>query len=169
MTELIDTGAPVVSRTEIEMAAPPEVVWDVLTAFDRWPTWNPEVKSMSVQEPVIVGSIFRWRAGPSTVTSSIQRLEPLRLIAWSGRTMRIRAIDVFQLDAHDGTTLVREEESWNGLVARLFRRPLQRTLDRSLENGSALSRRTAECLFGDQEVRRRVTVRACRAGSLGAR
>ena len=49
--------------------------------------------------------------------------------------MGIRAIDVFQLDAHDGTTLVREEESWKGLVPRLFRKPLQRTLDRSLENG----------------------------------
>jgi hypothetical protein len=135
MAELIDTGAPVVSRTEIEIAAPPEVVWDVLTAFDRWPIWNPEVKAMTVQEPIVVGSTFRWKAGPSTVTSTIQRLEPPRLIAWSGRTMGIRAIDVFQLDAHDGTTLVREQESWNGLVARLLRKPLQRTLDRSLENG----------------------------------
>jgi hypothetical protein len=135
MTELIDTRAPVISRTEIDIAAPPEVVWDVLTAFDRWPTWNPEIKSMSVQEPIVVGSTFRWKAGPSTVTSTIQRLEPPRLIAWSGRTMGIRAIDVFQLDAHDGTTLVREAESWNGLVARLLRKPLQRTLDRSLENG----------------------------------
>ena len=135
MTELIDAGAPVVSRTEIEIAARPEVVWDLLTAFNRWPTWNPEVKSMAVHEPVVVGSTFRWKAGPSTVTSTIQRLEPPRLIAWSGRTMGIRAIDVFHLDAHRGATLVREEESWSGLVARLLRRPLQRTLDRSLENG----------------------------------
>ena len=35
MTELIDTGAPVVSRTEIEIAAPPEVVWDVVI-----PSWT---------------------------------------------------------------------------------------------------------------------------------
>ena len=144
MTELIDTGAPVVSRTEIEIAASPEVVWHVLTAFDRWPIWNPEVKAMSVREPVVVGSTFRWKAGPATVTSTIQRLEPPRLIAWSGRTMGIRAIDVFQLDAHDGTTLVREEESWNGLVARLLRKPLQRTLDRSLENGLRHLKEAAE-------------------------
>lgn len=144
MTELIDTAAPVVSRTEIEIAAPSEVVWEVLTAFDRWPIWNPEVKSMSVQEPVVVGSTFRWKAGPSTVTSTIQHLEPVRLIAWSGRTMGIRAIDVFQLDAHDGTTLVSEEESWSGLVARLLHKPLQRTLDRSLENGLRHLKEAAE-------------------------
>ena len=33
MTDLINAGAPVVSRKEIEIAAPPEVVWDVLTAL----------------------------------------------------------------------------------------------------------------------------------------
>jgi hypothetical protein len=144
MSEVIDAGAPVVSRTEIEIAASPEVVWDVLTAFNSWPNWNPEVKSMSAQEPVAVGSIFRWKAGPGTVTSTIQRLEPPRLIAWSGRTMGISAVDVFHLDAHDGSTLVREEESWNGLVARLFRKRLQRTLDRSLENGLQSLKAAAE-------------------------
>jgi hypothetical protein len=135
MIELIDAGAPVVSRTEIEITAPPEVVWDVLTVFGRWPTWNPQVKSMSVQEPVVVGSTFRWKAGPSTVRSTIQRLEPPRLIAWSGRTMGLRAVDVFRLEGHGGSTLVREEESWSGLVAWLLRKPLQRTLDHSLESG----------------------------------
>jgi hypothetical protein len=64
MNDLIDVGAPVVSRTEIQIAAPAEVVRDV-PAFDDWPTWNPEVKSMSVQVPVVVGSTFRWKAGPA--------------------------------------------------------------------------------------------------------
>ena len=135
MTDLINAGAPVVSRKEIEIAAPPEVVWDVLTAFARWPSWNPEIKSMSVKGPVAIGSTFRWKAGPGTITSTIQRLEPPRLVAWSGKTMGITAVDVFRLERRDGTTLVREEESWDGLVARVLRRSLQRTLDRSLESG----------------------------------
>jgi uncharacterized protein YndB with AHSA1/START domain len=135
MTEQIGTAMPVVSKKEIEIAAPPEVVWRLLTALDHWPTWNPEVKSMSAPELVAVGSTFRWKAGPGTITSTIRRLEPFRLIAWSGRTMGIRAVDVFHLDSRDGSTLVREEESWDGLVARLFRKSLQRTLDRSLVKG----------------------------------
>ena len=49
--------------------------------------------------------------------------------------MGIQAINVFHLSARGSATLVSEEESWSGLVARLFRKPLQRTLDRSLENG----------------------------------
>ena len=84
MTELIDAGAPVVTRTEIEITAPPEVVWGVLTAFDRWPSWNPEVKSMSAPDPLAVGSTFRWKAGPGTITSRIEHLEPTRLFDPAG-------------------------------------------------------------------------------------
>jgi len=144
MTQLIDAGAPVLSRTEIEISASPEVVWDVLTAFDRWPAWNPEVKSMAAPELLIVGSTFRWKAGPGTITSRIRSLEPPRLIAWSGTTMGIRAVDVFSLEGRDGVTIVREEESWSGLVARLFRHSLQRMLDRSLESGLQLLKAASE-------------------------
>jgi hypothetical protein len=144
VTELIDTSAPVISRAEIEIAAPPDVVWEVLTDFNRWPTWNTAVKSMSAPEPVVVGSVFRWKAGPGRITSTIQHLEPPRSIAWSGRTMGIRAIDVFRLEARDGTTFVREEESWGGPVARMLRKSLQRTLDRSLQEGVRALKDAAE-------------------------
>jgi hypothetical protein len=44
--------APVSSRRAIEIAAPPEVVWEVLTGFGEWPQWNPDVKSMSYEGPL---------------------------------------------------------------------------------------------------------------------
>jgi hypothetical protein len=144
VTELIDTRAPVISRSEIEIAAAAEVVWEVLTDFNRWPSWNHSVTSMSAPEPVVVGSVFRWKAGPGTITSTILRLERPRLIAWSGRTLGIRAIDVFHLEPRDGATFVREEESWGGPVARVLRRSLQRTLDRSLQDGVRALKEEAE-------------------------
>jgi uncharacterized membrane protein len=52
--------APVRRKREVEIAAPPEVVWDVLTGFEQWPDWNPDVKSMSFEGPVAPGSEFRW-------------------------------------------------------------------------------------------------------------
>jgi uncharacterized protein YndB with AHSA1/START domain len=45
----IDDRAPVASASEIEIAAAPEAVWEVLTAFERWPSWNPDVKSMAAR------------------------------------------------------------------------------------------------------------------------
>ena len=131
----INEHAPVIGASEIEIAAAPELVWDVLTAIDRWPSWNPQVKSMDMQGGIAEGSQFRWKAGPGTITSTIRRVEPPRLIAWTGKTFSIDAIHVYRLEARDGKTFVRTEESYEGLVARLFRGPLQKTLDAALEEG----------------------------------
>jgi hypothetical protein len=131
----INEQAPVVGRSEIEIAAGSEAVWDVLTAFERWPSWNPEVKSMSIEGPLAEGTVFRWKAGPGTITSTIQRVEPPRLIAWTGKTLGIKAIHFYWLEPRDGKTLVRTAESYEGLVARVLRRSLQKTLDAALADG----------------------------------
>jgi hypothetical protein len=127
--------APVAGEAELEIAAPIEIVWNVLSAIDQWPTWNPDVRSASLEGPLAEGSVFRWKAGPGTITSTIQRLEPPRLIAWTGKTFGIRAFHVWRLEEGEGRTLVRTEESYDGLVARIFRRPLAKTLERALVDG----------------------------------
>jgi hypothetical protein len=140
----IDEQAPVVGASEIEIAVAPEVVWEVLTEFERWPSWNPDVKSLSMPGPVAEGSEFRWKAGPGTITSTIWRVEPPRVIAWTGRTLGIRAIHFWWLEPRDGKTFVRTEESYDGSVARLFRRPLRKALHRALEDGLRYLKAEAE-------------------------
>jgi uncharacterized protein YndB with AHSA1/START domain len=131
----IDQKAPVKGASEVEIAAPPEVVWDVLTKFDAWPSWNPEVKSMSFQGELEPGSEFRWKAGPSKLVSTLQRVEAPRAIEWTGRTMGIKAFHIWRLEPRNGKTVVRTEESFDGVLARLLRGSLQKTLDKSLEEG----------------------------------
>ena len=131
----INANAPVVGASEIEIDATPEAVWEVLTDFEAWPSWNPDVKSMTVEGPVAARSVFRWKAGPGTIESTIQRVEQPRVIAWTGTTLGIKAIHFWHLEPHNGSTFVRTEESYEGLVTRLFRRPLQKTLDRALADG----------------------------------
>jgi uncharacterized protein YndB with AHSA1/START domain len=131
----INEEAPIVGASEIDIAAPPEVAWEVLTAIERWPSWNPEVKAASIQGGIDEGTEFRWKAGPGTITSTIQDVQAPRRIAWTGKTLGIKAIHVHTLEGRNGGTLVTSEESYNGLVARLFRGRLQKTLDSALENG----------------------------------
>lgn len=140
----INEEAPAVGASEIEIAAAPEIVWDVLTAIDRWPSWNPDVKSMSMQGVLAEGSVFRWKAGPGTITSTIRRGEPPRLIAWTGKTLGIKAIHFYRLEPRDGKTFVRTEESYEGFVARLFRGSLQKALDRALADGLRYLKNEAE-------------------------
>jgi hypothetical protein len=34
-------------------------VFSVIAALDQWPSWNPDVKSVSVEGPVRPGTVFR--------------------------------------------------------------------------------------------------------------
>jgi uncharacterized protein YndB with AHSA1/START domain len=136
--------AEVRSKREIDIAAPPEVVWDVLTDLEQWPRWNPAVKSMSFEGPLAPGSEFRWKAGPGTIVSTLERVEPPRVVAWRGRTMSIKALHEWRLAPSNGGTRVETEETYSGLLARLFRSQLQKTLDRALEEGLEHLKREAE-------------------------
>jgi uncharacterized protein YndB with AHSA1/START domain len=142
----IAAGAPVVSAYEVEIDAPIDRVWGVLTAIEAWPAWNPDVRSVTVDGPVEEGTAFRWKAGPGTITSRIEHLDRPRLVAWSGRTLGIRAVHVWRLEARNGKTLARTEESYDGLVARVLRRSLQKTLDTALTDGASYLKAEAEKL-----------------------
>ena len=128
-------AAPVRSSRSIQVEAPPEVVWDVLTGFADWPKWNPDVKSMSFDGPLEPGSTFRWKSGPGTIVSTLEEVDPPRRVRWRGRTMSIAALHEYRLEPRDGGTRVETEETFSGLLARLMRGSLQKTLDRALEQG----------------------------------
>ena len=94
--------------------------------------------------PVQPGTVFRWKAGPSTLTSTLQLVDPPSEIAWTGTTMGIRAVHVFRFQASDGGTLARSEESWEGLLASLLKGYSRRTLDKGIRSVLAHLKTEAE-------------------------
>ena len=58
--------------------------------------------------------------------------------------MSIKAVHEWRLEPREDGTLVQTEETFSGLVARLFRGPLQKNLDKALEDGLELLKREAE-------------------------
>jgi uncharacterized protein YndB with AHSA1/START domain len=131
----VNRAAPVVAVDEIEIGASLQTVWDVLTDLEGWPRWNSDVKSMSTEGALAQGTVFRWKAGPGTITSTIQDVQPPTLIAWTGTTFGIKAKHVYRLEPRGDGTLVHTEESYEGLVARLLRGSLQKTLEKGLSDG----------------------------------
>ncbi len=118
----INKSAPIVAAGEIEVAADPAIVWEVMAGVDRWPAWNPDVKSAHLAGELAEGSTFWWKAGPGTIISTLQQVERPRTLAWTGNTFGIKAVHVWWLEPKDGQTIVRTEESWEGLLPRIFRR-----------------------------------------------
>jgi uncharacterized protein YndB with AHSA1/START domain len=131
----VNRAAPVVAADEIEIDASLQTVWDVLTDLEGWPRWNSDVKSMSTEGALAQGTVFRWKAGPGTITSTIQDVQPPTLIAWTGTTFGIKARHVYRLEQRGDGTVVNTEESYEGLVARLLRGSLQKTLEKGLSDG----------------------------------
>lgn len=131
----IDGDAPVVARAEADVQAPPERIFGLIADVASWPRWNPDVRAASIDGPFVHGSRFRWKAGPGSITSTVEHVEFPRRIVWTGRTTGIRAIHVYELVPHDARTTVISRESWDGLLVRILRKTLERTLRRSLEAG----------------------------------
>jgi uncharacterized protein YndB with AHSA1/START domain len=131
----VNRDAPAVARSEAEIAADPETVWQVLTDLERWPSWNPDISSVTVEGGLGEGTVFRWKAGRATITSTIREVDRPRLIGWSGRTGGIDAVHVWRLEPRDGGTLVRTEESWQGLLVRLLRGPMRKSLQKAVDGG----------------------------------
>ena len=140
----IDEQAPAVARAEREIAASPEAVWEVLAAIDRWPDWNPDVKSVTLTGAVTEGTEFTWRAGPVTIASRLEHVERPHVLGWSGKTGGIRSLHVWRLEPADGTTLATTEESWDGALPRLLRGPMRRQLRQALDSGLAYLKAEAE-------------------------
>ena len=130
----INRTAPATASGEALIDADPKTVFSVISAIGAWPSWNPDVKSAELDGPLEPGTVFRWKAGPSSLTSTLQVVDPPHEIAWTGRTMGIRAIHVFRFEARDSGTVARSEESWEGLIASLLKRWSRRTLQKGIDD-----------------------------------
>lgn len=124
--------------------APRFIVWEVLSDLDRWPEWNPSIRSMYLQGPLREGARFDWNAGGLPVRSIVQQFEPDSRIAWTGRSPGIRARHLWHLSDEGPGTRIETAESFSGWLARCFPGTTKRVLNGALEQGIAALAREAE-------------------------
>jgi len=110
----IDHNAPLRAKKEIQVAAPREQVWSLLTDIDRWPEWQPNVSSAKLEGDLAVGTTFRWKANELGIKSTIQELEHGRNIGWTGTSLGMKAIHLWTLKTHGNGTRIITEESLSG-------------------------------------------------------
>ncbi len=140
----INEDAPVVAKVQIEIEADLDTVWNIMANIESWPNWNPDVKDAVLHGDLKPGTHFQWKSGPGKITSVLQNVEPPHLLAWTGKTMGINAIDIFKFEFVDGKTIVKEEESWEGLLSRAMHGRFQKMLEESLEAGLKYLKAEAE-------------------------
>lgn len=73
--------------TEIEIAAPASRVWEILTDFEAFPSWNPFVREISgeLREGAQLEVLLRApNMSPITVKPRLVALQPERELRWLG-------------------------------------------------------------------------------------
>lgn len=75
---------------EIEIAAPPGVVWDITVDVTRWPEWTPTVKSIEWVEGDSIAEGNRARIVQPGIPPAVWRVttvQPGRRFSWRTRNM----------------------------------------------------------------------------------
>ncbi len=140
----IDSNAPVIVRSTIEIESTPDNVWNIMSDLENWPRWNPEIRSVRLAGPFAEGTEFKWKAGPGTIRSRLTAIEKPGTLGWTGITFGIRAVHVWGIRSIDGKTLVTTEESWDGVHVRLFRKHFSKMLEKSIRTGLRYLKAEAE-------------------------
>jgi hypothetical protein len=120
-------------RTEIDIEAPRQRVWNALTDFARFPEWNPFVLAVEGEPAKGVRLKVTLRTSPGgemTFRPLVLAAEPERELRWRGRLLMPGLFDgehYFQLsDASPGLTRLIHGERFSGLLVPWLRLSLER-------------------------------------------
>lgn len=125
-------------KTEITIDTTPERVWEVLTAFEKYPSWNPFIKSLEGE--VKVGEKIVVRLEPPgakgmTFKPKVLAFDQNKTFKWMGHLFIPGLFDGehrFELiDNGNGTTTFIQAEKFKGILVRM----LSKMLDGSTLNG----------------------------------
>ena len=110
-----------------------QVVWDLISDVGRWPSWHPGIRSVAVDGPAGPGMDFRWRPGPYRIHSTVEEFWPGQRISWTGRSLGVAARHVWTIRPDAAGCFVHTDESMTGVLPRLLRRQLGKSLQRDLD------------------------------------
>ncbi|MNJ86145.1 Polyketide cyclase / dehydrase and lipid transport [compost metagenome] len=119
-------------RTEIVIEATPGKIWGILTAFDRYPDWNPFIKFIEGEQKV--GAKIRAQIAPPgakgmTFKPTVLAFEKEKEFKWIGRLLFPGLFDGehrFQLiDNGNGTCTFIQAERFKGILVPLFKKMLE--------------------------------------------
>jgi len=120
-------------RSEIEIDAPPERVWAVLTDFRAYPDWNPFIRRISgdLREGAkLEVQIQPPGARATTFKPTVRAVETNRELRWLGRLLVPGIFDgehSFVIESREGHSHFAMSERFSGFVVGFFQGTLAKT------------------------------------------
>lgn len=133
MNITLNEKAPVISKKSITVSAPVNVVWEVLTDINSWPAWQKNVTKSELQGELREGAVFKWKADGISFKSKIHTNKENALFGWTGKTWGAYAVHNWFFSKNGDYTIVKAEESLQGVLPYLFKSYFQKNLNTGME------------------------------------
>lgn len=105
-------------HNEIEVSAPPEVVWGILIDAESWPAWYEGARKVVIRpesDTVLTAqSVFTWKTMGLNFESVIQEFAPPLRLSWESKKKNIQGYHAWLIVPTDYGCKVITDESQNG-------------------------------------------------------
>jgi hypothetical protein len=119
MNTTADIDAPVYAAASIDIRSNPSTVWKLISDIPRWPEWASQISSAKLAGELQKGTEFQWKSNGMKINSTLQTVDPVKNLSWTGKALWIRAEHIWELQAlPDGGTRVTTSESMAGFLIR---------------------------------------------------
>ena len=138
-------------RSQIEIEASAERVWQVLTDFAAYPEWNPFIRRVDGRPEVEEQLVVRMRPSGTrgmTFRPTVMKVEANRQLRWLGHLLVPGLFDgehIFEIEVlgRDRTRFI-QREIFKGLLVPLLARSLDKSTQRGFEEMNRALRERAE-------------------------
>ena len=140
--------APIQTRHEIEVFAPPEVVWDWLSRVDLWADWHPEIVASGWVGESGGRGLFKYRLRKIFhFTCRVETWRELREMSWASRNWFSRTRHVIRIRGDFRRTTITSEAWADGPAPRnrLSRGVFLSEMNRVVETGLGVIKTRLEC------------------------
>jgi uncharacterized protein YndB with AHSA1/START domain len=111
-------------QNKIDIDAPPQRVWDIITDVKSWPEWYEGASHLTVNtadQEIGPGVVVSWRTMGLNFDSHVKEFEPPFRFGWESRKAVIRGYHAWLLVPTETGTRVITEETFHGFLAYMQR------------------------------------------------
>ncbi|SMP72152.1 SRPBCC domain-containing protein [Anoxynatronum buryatiense] len=143
-------------RTKIQIHAPVETVWNVLTDVERYPEWNPFIKSLHGnldEDEIIQVELQLADKKPMIIRPKIVSVQEFQELRWKGRLLLPGIFDgehIFELsESEDQTTCLIHREKFSGVMVPFLKKLLDVNTLKGFEMMNQSLKKRCEALRGE--------------------
>jgi uncharacterized protein YndB with AHSA1/START domain len=117
------SGSKFYVHNEIQVAAPPQVVWEILIDAEAWPAWYQGAKKVALagekEKTLGTASVFSWQTMGLKFNSIIKEFVPFTRLSWESKKKSIQGYHAWLIIPTQKGCKVITDESQNGWLTLL--------------------------------------------------